>query len=619
MMSLRHGHLSEYNFWLSFQALKRFRHPNIVILYGYNVSVQQQNQCLVYEFLENGSVAAFLHDNRGRSRLSSRIRFSIMYQLARSVHFLHSGGCDGIKVFHRDIKSANICLSHNYKAKLIDCGLAKFAPSRGGSSPSASLTHSVIASSGSAAFGTPGYICYRYLSLTYSFESSCDVYSIGVVLAELITGCLQCSQSRDGKNFGDFFRRYILDENDDKVVDGWKLLKKDSDFTVDWDKKSLELACQVAMKCMASNPTSRITIQDLVHELSQILEVDFASKNKSGPMPTNLVQPHPQPQPHPTTGIGRCILCNRTGVDTLRCIQNHYTCIECMEDNILNQPGTTGTGMRCICGCPPFSDDDIFGKVSPTYYNFYVDQKGLGEKIDMLLHKLIKIGVKVDKLFDNMNLVLSSLNQIKSSLHRALGAMAYLATHKVQECPTLVWMVPASPKGKAGGTGNSWAKWANPKKLVKRRYHLYFVCQHTFTAVEPPIEIYITRDWVIRVAPVLKLGLMVLQKALNSFGLPFPIPDIPVLHQLSINEEFVKSCMDQATERLLSDLETAVGGNVISHTECKQILPLTGDAYEAIAEQAHLNSQWRKSMSPVMSHQFSSLIWVKKEHEGFYA
>jgi serine/threonine protein kinase len=560
--------------------------------------VQQEHQFLVYECLDNGSVATFLHDDRGRSRLSSRIRFSIMFQLARSVHFLHTGGCDGIKVFHRDIKSANICLTHNYTAKLIDCGLAKFAPEKGGGSPSESMTHSLLASSGNAAFGTPGYICPRYLSLTYTFESACDVYSIGIVLAELITGCLQCGQSSDGKNFGDFYYRYILDENADKVVDGWKLLKEHSDSTVDWEENSLELACQVAMKCMASNPTSRITILDLVHELSQILDLDFASKNNPGSIPTNPVQQPTESNMDGPKAFERCILCNRAEFDTVQCKDNHGTCIECMEDNILNHHGTIGTGLHCICGCAPFSDDDLYGKVSLKYYNLYIWRKGMGEK--------------VDRLSVSMDHVLSSLNQVKSDLHRALGAMAYIATHKVKECPTLVWMVPADGKFR-------WITGANPASLVKRRYHVYFICQHTFTPVEPPIEISVTRSWVTRIAPVLKLGLMVLGKALNANGLPFPIPGISLQEQLAINEDFVNSCLDEKTTSLFSGLVNAVGGNAISDTKTKQILPLTGDAYEAIAEQALLNSQWSEFMSPVMSHQFGSLIWVKKECEFFYS
>jgi serine/threonine protein kinase len=46
-----------------------------------------------------------------------------MYELTAAVHCLHNGGN-----FHRDIQSANIWLSDDYTAQLMDCGLAKFVP-----------------------------------------------------------------------------------------------------------------------------------------------------------------------------------------------------------------------------------------------------------------------------------------------------------------------------------------------------------------------------------------------------------------------------------------------------------------------------------------------------------
>jgi serine/threonine protein kinase len=51
-----------------------------------------------------------------------------MYESARAVKFLHDGGLCGFKIFHRDIQSANIYLTNDYKARLMDCGLARFLP-----------------------------------------------------------------------------------------------------------------------------------------------------------------------------------------------------------------------------------------------------------------------------------------------------------------------------------------------------------------------------------------------------------------------------------------------------------------------------------------------------------
>jgi serine/threonine-protein kinase PBS1 len=108
-------------------------------LYAFNLNVDHAEQFLVYEYAIQGSLDGFFNDAGMRARLPADKRLSIMYELARAVHFLHSGGCDDWKVFHRDIKSANICLAEDFTARLIDCGLAKFVPDENNASPSDSI------------------------------------------------------------------------------------------------------------------------------------------------------------------------------------------------------------------------------------------------------------------------------------------------------------------------------------------------------------------------------------------------------------------------------------------------------------------------------------------------
>ena len=111
-----------------FQALKRFRHPNIVTLYGYHLSSGSPYQYLVFEYASKGSLDKFYESEQSRATLSSEIRLRIMFDIIRAIHCLHTDTKDNHILFHRDIKSANICLQQNYTAKLIDGGLAKFVP-----------------------------------------------------------------------------------------------------------------------------------------------------------------------------------------------------------------------------------------------------------------------------------------------------------------------------------------------------------------------------------------------------------------------------------------------------------------------------------------------------------
>ena len=165
------------------------------------------DQYLVYELLSKGSLDRFYKSEQSRSSLSSKIRLRIMNEIISAIDFLQTIEKDGHTLFHRDIKSSNIYLQQNYDAKLIDCGLAKFVPVDDSIETSA-IPFSVWKTSHVGVFGTPGYICPSYSRAHKTFEASCDVYSFGIVMIELVTGCLQFGRLKD------FYERYFLEDSD---------------------------------------------------------------------------------------------------------------------------------------------------------------------------------------------------------------------------------------------------------------------------------------------------------------------------------------------------------------------------------------------------------------------
>ena len=109
-----------------------------------------QNTCLLYELAINGSLDKFWANedsqNRlGRERLSeARTRARIALEVATVLRHMHGGLDGGNKCFHRDLKSANVCLMGDFSARVIDCGLAKMVTEEPGSFSTAGPT------------GTPG-------------------------------------------------------------------------------------------------------------------------------------------------------------------------------------------------------------------------------------------------------------------------------------------------------------------------------------------------------------------------------------------------------------------------------------------------------------------------------
>jgi serine/threonine protein kinase len=186
-----------------------------------------------------------------------------MYQVARSILFLHSGGAQGLIVYHRDIKSANIVLTHDYTAKLIDCGLSTFVPSD--SVPNSESIDNCISSS-TGVYGTIGYLCPEYARSmgTQPYKPAYDIFSLGVVLVEMICGQVQ---SRDA----DLYQMYVVDDGH---------LVEDADSTVKWQSYILDAFCDVALKCMSSKPTERPSSEELADQLGALATHCFCSMNK---------------------------------------------------------------------------------------------------------------------------------------------------------------------------------------------------------------------------------------------------------------------------------------------------------------------------------------------------
>jgi len=115
--------------------LQRFRHFNLVQLYGFSLSPMESGgtHYLLYEFVSIGSLESLLKTEEGRKMLTFPRRLLILAGVAQALDFLHMGiqldpnqpAINKYRAFHRDVKSANIYITSEFGAKLIDCGLGK--------------------------------------------------------------------------------------------------------------------------------------------------------------------------------------------------------------------------------------------------------------------------------------------------------------------------------------------------------------------------------------------------------------------------------------------------------------------------------------------------------------
>ncbi|KAL2500331.1 Leucine-rich repeat protein kinase family protein [Forsythia ovata] len=171
-------------FYTEIEMLSRVHHRNLVSLVGY--CDEEDEQMLVYEFMPNGS----LHDlisARYRSPLSFATRLHIALGSARGILYLHTEADPPI--IHRDIKANNILLDSKWTAKVSDFGISRLAPV----ADVKGVTETHISTN---VKGTPGYLDPEYF-WTHKLTEKSDVYSLGVVFLELLTGMQPISHGRN--------------------------------------------------------------------------------------------------------------------------------------------------------------------------------------------------------------------------------------------------------------------------------------------------------------------------------------------------------------------------------------------------------------------------------------
>ena len=153
------------------QILANLDHPNIAALLDGGVTADGQPY-FVMEFLEGEPITTWC-DAR---TLTVAERLALFVQVCAAVHYAHQR-----LVVHRDLKPGNILVTDNGTVKLLDFGIAKLLPRDDEGHDAHSVTQA-----GMRAY-TPDYASPEQL-LAKPVATPSDVYALGVVLHELLTG-----------------------------------------------------------------------------------------------------------------------------------------------------------------------------------------------------------------------------------------------------------------------------------------------------------------------------------------------------------------------------------------------------------------------------------------------
>jgi len=151
------------------KILARLQHPNIAAILDGGTSAEGQPY-LVMEYVEGERIDAYCASHG----LGVRQRLSLFVTICRAVGYAHQN-----LVVHRDLKPANVLVGGDGQPKLLDFGIAKLlAPDADGVAPRTATQFPMM---------TPAYASPEQLR-GQAVTTTSDVYSLGVVLYELVTG-----------------------------------------------------------------------------------------------------------------------------------------------------------------------------------------------------------------------------------------------------------------------------------------------------------------------------------------------------------------------------------------------------------------------------------------------
>ncbi len=163
--------------WRSKEALRRFRqerlilarlqHPNIAKLFA-AVTTQEGVPFFVMEYVEGERLDRYAKEHA----LSVRERLRMFRLICSAVSYAHQN-----LVVHRDLKPGNILVTADGEPKLLDFGIAKLLYEAGSEQPSVTIVNAL----------TPQYASPEQIK-GEAVTTATDVYSLGVLLYELMTG-----------------------------------------------------------------------------------------------------------------------------------------------------------------------------------------------------------------------------------------------------------------------------------------------------------------------------------------------------------------------------------------------------------------------------------------------
>jgi serine/threonine protein kinase len=256
------GH-GENGFFRELDIPLKYKHENVIGLVGY--CDDETEKIILHEFASRGRLDGYLSD----ASLTWVMRLKICIDIASGLNFLHTTDVNQEMVIHRDIKSSNVLLFDDWKAKITGFGLSLVCPIN------QDIDHVTDDAAGTVGYSDPLYSTTRLLTKEY------DIFSLGAVLFDILCGKLSSVKLDDEYQFLPFLAKhhYQVGKLDELVFEGIK----GQIYPQSFDKFA-----RIAYQCLHHRRERRPKADEVVIELKNALEiqVSFYNENPFSPRST---------------------------------------------------------------------------------------------------------------------------------------------------------------------------------------------------------------------------------------------------------------------------------------------------------------------------------------------
>ncbi len=257
-LTIRNNKIVKERFKREAQILLDMQSPFIVHLFDY--FIEGQSHYIVEEFVEGLSLAQILDK---QIALETELALLIFLDACMALKFAHARG-----IVHRDIKPGNILISKRAEVKLADFGIASSESEEELSETSEqSKTEAAKVSDGltqhGVTLGTPAYMSPEQITDSRSVDKRADIYSMGVMLYEMLTGTKPFPSSLNEETLEKIKKgRYVnprkIDRSIPKVI--CRMIKKMLKANPDRRFQSIESVIKILKKYLSHYDTHKIRI-----------------------------------------------------------------------------------------------------------------------------------------------------------------------------------------------------------------------------------------------------------------------------------------------------------------------------------------------------------------------